>query len=271
MRPQTPLYRTGRKMKKFVMNLCIRVSIRRSIVVCLALVTVCALLLLTTMNVQASTVTINDQAGVLDTGRVQADAAQLSEPMLIYTTKTFTGDQDALNSSTREQLSDQNAIAIGIDTVHRHLSIQAGTKVQLSDSQASDAVSAFQSNYNGGDYTGATIAAIDSLRNTLSGGSGFNILWQVLGVIAIMLGVSVVFWVLNARTLRRRVGNDGPSRSLVYWLTIARPWNTTYTSSNGVIYRTNTPSSGNSSGNYGGGAGGSYGGGSSGGGAGGSF
>ena len=231
---------------------------------------VCAVAL-TTVNVLASTVTINDQAGVLDAGRVQADAAQLPDPMLIYTTKTFTGDQDALNQSTREQLPNQNAIAIGIDTIHRHLSIQAGTKVQLSDSQASTALSAFQSNYNGGDYTGATIAAIDSLRNTLSGGSGFNVLWQVLGVLAIILGIWVVFWVVNANKLRRRFGNDGPSRSLVYWLTIARPWNTTYTSSHGEIYHTGTSPGGNSSGNYGGGAGGGYGGGSSGGGAGGSF
>jgi len=39
--------------------------------------------------------------------------------------------------------------------------------VSLSDSQASDAVSAFQSNYdNGGNYTSATLAAIDSIQNT---------------------------------------------------------------------------------------------------------
>src|SRR2546421_4107593 len=148
-------------------SICLGAPVHRSIFACLALLTVCALFLLTTINVQASTVTINDQAGVLDAGRVQTDAAQVPDPMLIYTTKTFTGDQDALNQSTREQLPDQDSIAIGIDTVHRHLSIQAGTNVQLSDSQASDAVSAFQSNYdNGGDYTSATIAAIDSIQNT---------------------------------------------------------------------------------------------------------
>ena len=147
MIPQTPIYRNGRKMEKVVMSLCLRVPIRHSIVACLALVTVCALLLLTTVNVQASTVTINDQAGVLDAGRVQAEAAQLPVPILIYTTKTFTGDQDALNQSTREQLPDQDSIAIGIDTVHRNISIEAGTNVQLSNSQASDAVSAFVSNY----------------------------------------------------------------------------------------------------------------------------
>jgi hypothetical protein len=87
--------------------------------------------------------------------------------MLIYTTDTFTGDQDALNTYTRERLPNQDAIAIGIDTVHRNLSIEAGTNVSLSDSQASDVVSAFQSNYdNGGDYTSATIAAIDSIHYT---------------------------------------------------------------------------------------------------------
>src|SRR5438034_67452 len=156
------------KMKKFAISLFLRVPIRHSIVTCLALLTVCALLLLTTVTVQANTVTINDQAGVLDAGQVQVEAAKLPVPLLIYTTDTFTGDQDALDQSTREQLPNQDSIAIGIDTVHRNLSIEAGTNVQLSDSQASDAVSAFQSDYdNGGDYTSATIAAIDSVQYAL--------------------------------------------------------------------------------------------------------
>src|SRR5258708_18975058 len=152
-------------------SICLGAPVHRSIFVCLALVTVCSLFSLTTLHGEASTVTINDQAGVLDAGQVQADAAHLPDPILIYTTETFTGDQSALDQSTRAQLPDQNAIAIGIDTVERHFSIEAGTNVQLSDSQASDAYSAFRSNYdNGGDYTSATIAAIDSVQNALSGG-----------------------------------------------------------------------------------------------------
>lgn len=87
--------------------------------------------------------------------------------MLIYTTKTFSGDQDALNQATRKRLPDQNSIAIGIDTAQRHLSIQSGTEVPLSDSQASDAVDAFRASFSNEGYTGATIAAIDSLSNTL--------------------------------------------------------------------------------------------------------
>jgi len=222
-------------------------------------VTVCALFVLTTVTVQADTVTINDQAGVLDTGKVQAEAAQLPVPVLIYTTDTFTGDQDALNRSTRAQLPDQNTIAIGIDTVNKHVSIEAGTTVQVSDSQASDAVSAFQSNYNGGDYTGATVAALDSLHNALGGGGGSNPVWVA---VAILLGLVVVVAVVIAIRRRRRGGSDGPPRSGGW-----RIWSwTTPSPYYGGIYSTGTPPSGT----YGGGAGGGFGGGA-GGGAGGSF
>jgi len=230
-------------------------------------VTVCSLFLSTTVNVEASTVTINDQAGVLNAGRVQTEAAKLPVPLLIYTSKTFIGDQDTLNQFTRQQLSDQNAIALGIDTVHRHLSIQAGTTVQLSQSQSSDALSAFQSHYNGGDYTAATIATIDSLHTASSGGRGTN----PLGVaVAILLGLVAVVSVMIVIIRRRRGGSDGSPR-IGSW----RIWpRTTPYPYYGGIHTTGTPPSGNygaGGGFGGGGAGGGFGGGSSGGGAGGSF
>src|SRR5260370_3011957 len=68
-------------------SICLGAPVHRSIFACLALVTVCSLFLLTTLHVEASTVTINDQAGVLDAGQVQADAAHLPDPILIYTTE----------------------------------------------------------------------------------------------------------------------------------------------------------------------------------------
>jgi len=116
--------------------------------------------------------------------------------LLIYTTKTFTGDLDALNQSTRAQLPNQDAIAIGIDTVHRNVSIEAGTNVSLSDSQASDAVSAFRSDYdNGGDYTSATIAALDSIRNTYTSISNEPPVLIVLWFIGFIGGtVGIVVW-----------------------------------------------------------------------------
>ena len=255
MIPQTPLYCNVRKMEKFAISLWLRAPIRRSIFTCLALVIVCSLFLLTTVNVQANTVTISDQAGVLNAGMVRAEAAKLPDPILIYTSKTFTGDQDALNQSTREALPDQDSIAIAIDTLHRHLSIQYGANVQLSDSQASDAVSAFVSKYdNGGGYTGATIAAIDSLQGALGGGG----LTPIGVAIAILLGLLVVVFIVFAIRRRRRGGRG-------IW-----PLFTPYPYYWGN-YPTGNPPGGNYGSGFGGGAGGSFGGGSSGGGAGGHF
>lgn len=242
------------KKENVVKGICLGAPGHRSILACLALVTVCSLFLLTTLTVQANTVTINDQAGVLDAGRVQAEAAQLPDPMLIYTTETLTGDQDALDQSTRAQLPDQNAIAIGIDTINRHLSIEAGTNVQLSNSQASDAVSAFQSNYNGGDYTGATIAAIDSLQNALSGGGGMTP-WGV--AVAILLCIAVVVLIAFAIIRRRTGGSNGPPR-IGRWR--IWPWATPYPYNDGIYTTGALPR-----GNYGGGAGGGFGGGAGGG------
>ncbi len=122
-----------------------------------------ALLIVSAGHAYANTVTINDQSGVLNAGKVRSEAAKLSIPVLIYTTPAFTGDQTALDNDARSHLVGANAvdIAIAIDTGHRHLSIQSSSQVNLSDGQAGNAVDAFKSSFNNGDYTGATIAAID--------------------------------------------------------------------------------------------------------------
>ncbi len=145
------------------------------------------LLLLTSLSAEASAVTITDQAGVLDTGRVLTEARKLNNPVVIFTTRTFGGDQEALNQAAREQLPTQDAIAIEVDVTHRHLSIQSGQKAKLSNEQASDAVSAFRGNFHEGDYTGATIAALDSVQDALNGGGGSSSLSTVGAIVAFLL------------------------------------------------------------------------------------
>jgi hypothetical protein len=195
------------------MGRCLRERICRSLLACLALVTVFSLFLLTTVNVHANPVTLDDQAGVLNVGsgqvlnaegcsdtidneagvlneeRVLTELAKLDYCIFICATDRFTGDQDALNTYTRERLPDQHAIAIGIDTVHRNLSIEAGTDVPLANDQASDAVSAFQSNYNGGNYTGATIAALDSLQNAFGADETLGVIIFIIGMVLVVLAV----------------------------------------------------------------------------------
>lgn len=138
----------------------------------LALIVTISLLFVTTTTVLAATVNINDQARVLDQNKVRNAAQSLPYPVNIYTVNNFTGTSSDFDQQARSHISSPNSIVIAIDTVHHHLTIVGGSKVPLSDSQYNEAINAFRSNYSSGGYTGATIAAINSLRSSLGSGSG---------------------------------------------------------------------------------------------------
>ena len=150
-----------------------------------------------------STVHIYDNAGVLDQNRVQSEASSLPSSIDIYTVNTFSGSKAAFDQTTRAKLGNNpNLIVVAVDTVHHHLAIVRGSNVPLSSSQIQSAISAFASNYGNGDYTGATIASIDSMRNSLGtsgtgGGLGF-LLIAILVIVGIFLLVGVF--------MRRRFG-----------------------------------------------------------------
>ena len=215
---------------------------RRYKLILIILAAACSVFLAT--SAQANAVTITDQARVLDVGKVKAEAGTLANPVLIFTTKTFGGDQEALNQATREQLTTQNAIAIEIDTVHRHMSVESGTQVKLSDDQASNAVSAFRDSFHGGDYTGATIAAIDAVRDELDGSS----ITPMGTIVAVLLVTGVIALICFMAFRRRRTPRDEEGR--------AHPYTHYYA---GAPY-THGSSGGSSGGGggFGGGAGGSF-------------
>lgn len=231
-----------------------------------------------TERVYANTVTINDQSGVLDSNKVRSDAVHLPVSVLIYTTRTFTGDQTALDNDARSHLSGTDTVDIAIDTVQRHLSIQSGSQVKLSDGQASNAVDAFKNNFNNGDYTGATIAAIDSIHDALTGGSSSGGMTPIGIIVASVLGIALLLIIVLATVAAvRNRRRGGPPRSG------GRRWgNQEWNNGNRgyypyPVYTNGTHNTGSSggyggAGSFGGGAGGSFGGGgSTGGGAGGSF
>jgi len=131
------------------------------------------LLLVSTMSVLADTVRINDPNHVLNASQVQSEGSNLPDPLDIYVTSGFTGTSAAFDQRTASHIDNPRKIVIAIDTTKHHLAIVGGTNVPLSNSQYNDAVQAFKNNFNGRDYTGATIAAIHSLRSSL-GASGNN-------------------------------------------------------------------------------------------------
>ncbi|GCF11501.1 hypothetical protein [Dictyobacter arantiisoli] len=175
---------------------------------CRVLLTLSGLLLLlcaiSTINIQsvsANSVLLRDQAGVLDQGKVQTEGAKLSEPLGIYTTRTFGGDQSALNADASSKVGDAYTIVIEIDVAHRHLSIESGQQSNISNDQASNALDAFRQNIHGSDYTGATLAAIDALNGTAHNGGGL----EVVGVVIVIIIMAIII----SRTRRR---GDGRGR-----------------------------------------------------------
>jgi hypothetical protein len=126
------------------------------------------LLFAATLLALANTVYINDAAHVLgDQSQVKSAASNLPDPVSIYTTSTFNGTTTQFDQQTRSHITNQNMVVMAIDTTHHHLAIVGGSSVPLSSSQYQDAVTAFKNNYNGGDYTGATVAALSNLRQNL--------------------------------------------------------------------------------------------------------
>ena len=131
------------------------------------------LLAITSARVFADGVQIVDKAQVLDAAQVMEQASQLPNPVSIYTTKTFTGTTAAFDTFTTTLIgpSDSNLIVINIDVTHRHLAIVGGTQVPLDNDQYATAIQAFKDNFNTNgtdDYTGATIAALQSLNTALT-------------------------------------------------------------------------------------------------------
>ena len=121
----------------------------------------------TTATMPLNSVTISDQAGVLNQESVRNQAAMLGYPINIYTVNNFTGTSSDFDQEARSHITSSNLIVIAIDTVHHHLTIVGGAKVPLSHSQYNDAINAFRNIYSSGGYTGATIATINSLKGSL--------------------------------------------------------------------------------------------------------
>jgi len=137
----------------------------------LAAALACCLLLFTTVGAFASTVNINDEANVLNKSQVQSAASALSYPVNIYTLNNFNGSSQAFSQRAASDIKNSNMIVMAIDTVNHYLVIDGGKSVPLSNNQYNDAVQAFKNSYgsgSNGNYTSATVAALQSLQSALS-------------------------------------------------------------------------------------------------------
>lgn len=184
------------------------------VVLCIALLSACG---------GANTVHVYDNANVLDQNKVQNEASSLPASIDIYTVNSFNGTKSEFDQTTRNKLGNNpDLIVIAIDTQHHHLAIVRGSNVSLSSSQIQSAISAFASNYGNGDYTGATVASIDSMRNAL-GGSGVG---GGLGFLLVPILVIAGIILLVGLFMRRRFG--GYRRSVPMGAPYQQPYNQPY-------------------------------------------
>ena len=131
---------------------------------------------LCTHTAHAAIIQIKDDAGILDGDQVRSTASQLSHPVSISTVRTFEGPKSDFIRNTEQALPGQDAIALGISVEQRYLAIVAGKQVGLSAEQIVQAREAFAQAYGGnagahGNYTAATLAALESLQASLGNGS----------------------------------------------------------------------------------------------------
>ena len=225
--------------------------VRRLSIGLFATVMALCIVLFTSISAFASTVNVNDAAGVLNVNQIQNEGRNLSYPMNIYTVSRFNGTQAAFEQQAKSHES-SGVIVIAIDTGDRYVYIGGNSTVPLTSSDYNAAYTAFKSNFNG-DYTKATLAAMRSLESSLSarnntgtgsntssgsksaGGGLFPGLFVPLCCIGlIVLAIGVVFAVVR----RRRFGGrrNVPYQQPIYQQPYDQPYNQGYPPNYGPGY-----------------------------------
>ncbi|HEX7733284.1 MAG TPA: hypothetical protein VF458_00420 [Ktedonobacteraceae bacterium] len=154
-----------------------------------------------------NTVNIYDNARVLDTAQVRDSAAKVSKNVNVYTFNDFHGKQeDFYPWVTRKLAVNTNTVLLVIDTVHPSLYILRGGRVNLSRSDMSQINNSFRTTYgsNNGNYTGATISALNSLQDKLSVNHASPLL-PLLWLIPLVVLVGAFFFVFQ-KTRRPHYG-----------------------------------------------------------------
>jgi len=96
----------------------------------------------------ASTVSIVDEANVLNATTVQNEAATLPVPILIWTTTQDAANRATFDNDVRAKVTSSTPIVLGINTQAHHETLQMGSRAGLSQSAAIAAESAANSAFD---------------------------------------------------------------------------------------------------------------------------
>ncbi len=142
---------------------------------------------------------VYDNARVLNTAQVKHAASTLPNNVDVYTVNNFTGTQaDFQRAAVAKLGGNPNRIVLAIDTTHNYVYIARGSNVPLTSSSTSQAVSSFAANYNNGDYTRATVAALNSMNGALGANRGPTFSPVLLGCLPLLI-VAFLLFMIRAR------------------------------------------------------------------------
>lgn len=148
-------------------------------------------------------VRIDDNAKVLNTQQVHSTATNLSKNVSVYTFNDFHGRQSDFYPQVVSKFKlSPNTVLMVIDTVHPSIYILRGAGVNLSRADISQATGAFTATYQSKGYTGATIAALNSLQGTLNANHSSPFL-PLLWLIPLVLIVGAIIIVMRRARARR--------------------------------------------------------------------
>lgn len=157
-------------------------------------------------------VEVDDYARVLNVAQVQNAASTLPDPVAIYTINTLQGTPPDLQQIAQQKLQgNPGLLVLAIDTGRHYFSIAHGPGIALSGSGLHQAISAFSARFTGGDYTGASLAALSALQRSLSDAeiardSGGGLLTGTTLFCCIVPLLLVICLVLFVASRRKRLG-----------------------------------------------------------------
>ncbi|WP_162958334.1 hypothetical protein [Nocardia yunnanensis] len=123
---------------------------------------VAGVILLATGTAAAGPTDVHDDSHVLDVGKVTNAAAQLSDPVHIFTTEKFSDDHGKFDQEAQSHVSGASDVVLAINTKSKFLSIRTGANSHIRETGS--AGTAFKNAFGNGDYTGATVAALGALK-----------------------------------------------------------------------------------------------------------
>ncbi len=166
----------------------------------------------------AGTLHTTDDAGVLTQSQlatVRSRAQGYDFDVRLITSSSYTSKSD-LGGYVHRFVTEPNIVVIGLDPVHRHVSVHFGTGTRIADSEFSAIESAGVASFKDGDWAGGVVAILDRAEKAVGTGGGQRTsavgtsastspstgssgLGGFFWIIVIAAGAGILFWVVSRR------------------------------------------------------------------------